>query len=329
MQLVLSVMQTPLSDMMEAAPFGYLRVTADGVIVAANKQARALLGAGASQVFADMVAPADLADFHELLAGRVAIAEARLILARGEPLVELQCAAATTPDGVIETHLYLRDITDNQATRNALDASKRQHKQLVHDLGNAFTVSAGYTELVSATLDSGEPLQGEHLTRLRSYFAEVESAQLKAEALLSRRRIPRPATPTPTRESGDMRVIVVDDDAAVAEFMAGLVRALGHQVRIFTCSNEALEFITSQQGPLDLLVLDQLMPGMSGISLATELLALDIHVPIILCSGDPDLIAEQASGRLKIQHFISKPIDIAAFSQMVDDLMALGSTQGS
>ena len=81
-------------------------------------------------------------------------------------------------------------------------------------------------------------------------------------------------------------------------------------------SKEDYRYETHQQD-VDLVIMDQVMPEMSGIALATELLALNLEQPIVLCTGDQSLIQEQSAGKVRIRHFLSKPIDINELTEMV------------
>jgi len=64
-------------------------------------------------------------------------------------------------------------------------------------------------------------------------------------------------------------VLVVDDEPQLLRLVEETLRAVGHQVVAVTRSEEALEMTESHQ--FDLVVLDVMMPGMSGIELLARL----------------------------------------------------------
>src|SRR5258706_511301 len=68
-------------------------------------------------------------------------------------------------------------------------------------------------------------------------------------------------------ESG--RILVVDDQATVAEMTAGLLRALGHEVQVALDGEAALEHLSG--GRFDLVLCDIMMPGMDGYELCRRL----------------------------------------------------------
>ena len=73
---------------------------------------------------------------------------------------------------------------------------------------------------------------------------------------------------------------------------------------------------------MDLLILDQVMPGMTGIDLATKLQAIHIEIPVVLCTADHDLIERQSQHSLNIRHAISKPIDIRELTDLISSVLA-------
>ena len=66
-----------------------------------------------------------------------------------------------------------------------------------------------------------------------------------------------------------VRIAVVDDDRATLSVLTDILRAGGHEVLEFDNGEDALEGL--RDAPVDLLVLDMLLPRMSGIELARAL----------------------------------------------------------
>src|SRR5258708_15430099 len=68
-------------------------------------------------------------------------------------------------------------------------------------------------------------------------------------------------------ESG--RILVVDDQRTIAEMTAGLLRNLGHEVRVALDGEAALDQVRG--GRFDLVLCDIMMPGMDGYELCRRL----------------------------------------------------------
>ena len=67
------------------------------------------------------------------------------------------------------------------------------------------------------------------------------------------------------------RILVVDDDAAIAATIARVLRAEGHEVEVAGDGDAALR--AARSGGHDLVVLDVLLPGMDGVSVCRRLRA--------------------------------------------------------
>ena len=97
---------------------------------------------------------------------------------------------------------------------------------------------------------------------------------------------------TPTPRGGET-VLVVEDNLAVREIAARVLRELGYTVLEAASGAEALQ-VARAQGKLDLLLTDVIMPGISGSALAKQLVALWPGLKVLFISGyTDDLIASQ------------------------------------
>ena len=120
------------------------------------------------------------------------------------------------------------------------------------------------------------------------------------------------ASPTAVRKSqvvgGQERVLVVDDEPALAKLLVRLLETLGYRATCCSDSREALARFRSDPHGFDLMISDQTMPGLSGAALAKEVLALRSDMPIILCTGHSDTLDEAAARRLGARGFLMKPV---------------------
>ena len=80
-----------------------------------------------------------------------------------------------------------------------------------------------------------------------------------------------------------MQVLVCDDDASVREFLTASFEVEGWEVDAVESGEEALEHL-AQRSP-DVLVIDQVMPGLKGTEVADQLRSEGFEKPIILCSA--------------------------------------------
>ena len=117
------------------------------------------------------------------------------------------------------------------------------------------------------------------------------------------------------------RILVVDDNTELVNLVETMLVSLGYAVTARTSPREALAAFAANPDRFDLVITDQIMPGMAGTQLAAEMLRLR-DIPIILCTGYSETINEQTFPQHGIQEFIMKPViknDLASCVRRVLD----------
>jgi len=117
------------------------------------------------------------------------------------------------------------------------------------------------------------------------------------------------------------RVLVVDDEPAVGEFMGELLDSWGLEVTVTPNGAEAEALFAHDPQRFDLVVTDQTMPKMTGTELAQRLLAKRPGLPVILYTGYTERLTEEQTRRSGIRALVTKPVDIAAFFGLVRDIL--------
>jgi two-component system, cell cycle sensor histidine kinase and response regulator CckA len=107
----------------------------------------------------------------------------------------------------------------------------------------------------------------------------------------------------PTRAT----VVVVDDEEAVRSFIGSALAMAGHRVILSNSGWESLSICREHDGPIDMALLDVVMPGMSGGELHAELIKLIPDIPIIFMSGYPRNDLEQYGISKTAANFMRKP----------------------
>jgi CheY-like chemotaxis protein len=123
------------------------------------------------------------------------------------------------------------------------------------------------------------------------------------------------------QQSRPQRILVVEDDGEVAALLQGVLSSYGYDVEM---ADELSAVQASREHLPDLILLDLLMPGVSGMEAARHLHELPetSDIPIVLMSGAPDVA--QCAVQLGAAGYLKKPFEL-------DDLLAvvtrvLGST---
>ena len=121
-------------------------------------------------------------------------------------------------------------------------------------------------------------------------------------------------------------LLFVDDDYLISLSTASLLEDLGHTVIKAASGADAL-FVLRQGRPIDLLITDYAMPGMTGIELATVARRLRPDLPILLATGYADL---PTSAALDLPR-LSKPYQQRQLAEQIASLLPNGAnpTSGS
>ncbi len=117
--------------------------------------------------------------------------------------------------------------------------------------------------------------------------------------------------------TGTEFILLVDDEKGLAELEKEVLESLGYRVCAKTSSLEALEAFRAQPDAFDLVFTDMTMPGLTGVELARELLAIRPGIPIILCTGYSEELAEERSSGVGIREFLMKPASRMMVAQVV------------
>ena len=80
-----------------------------------------------------------------------------------------------------------------------------------------------------------------------------------------------------------MKILLVEDEPAVAAFLHRGLREQGHAVDL--AADGLLGLHRAQSAPYDCLILDQLLPGLSGLELCRQVRARDPVVPILMLTA--------------------------------------------
>lgn len=129
---------------------------------------------------------------------------------------------------------------------------------------------------------------------------------------------PRPAKPsstplTPGRET----ILVVDDEPRVLEFLEKGLTRLGYHVIAATSGSEAREIYSRQWQEIHCVLLDMIMPEMSGLEVYNLLRDINPQVRAVLSSGYNSGRVERMLGETGSAEFLGKPYTLRELSQAI------------
>ena len=116
-----------------------------------------------------------------------------------------------------------------------------------------------------------------------------------------------------------MKILVVEDDAETADYVANGLREEGHLVASVASGNEALTTVMEEN--FDLLIVDRMIPGLDGLRLVRALRVAERNLPVLFLTalgGIEDRVSGLNAGG---DDYLVKPF---AFSELAARVAALG-----
>ena len=117
-----------------------------------------------------------------------------------------------------------------------------------------------------------------------------------------------------------LKILTVEDESAVAQFLALILAGPSCKVTSAADGEEALAKITTTSQPFDVVITDHKMPRVSGLELVRQLRARNFGGKIIVLSAHLTEKNVQAYQELSVDMMISKPFDVEELRQAIDVL---------
>src|SRR5690242_10135536 len=117
------------------------------------------------------------------------------------------------------------------------------------------------------------------------------------------------------KTSSKLSVLVVDDDPDILEYLQDFLSAEGFEVTTLSDPTLAVERIRDEV--FHLVVLDLMMPKLSGLDLLAQIRAVDDDIAVIILTGHPSLDTATASIQHEVSAYIHKPFTPAEFRDVI------------
>lgn len=119
----------------------------------------------------------------------------------------------------------------------------------------------------------------------------------------------------------DTHVLLVEDEDHLARGLCFNLEACGYRVHVFERGETALEFIEQGDDPADLIVLDVMLPGISGFDVLERLRAADNPVSVLLLTArdtEEDIVTGLDMGA---DDYLTKPFSLPVLMARVRTLL--------
>lgn len=115
-------------------------------------------------------------------------------------------------------------------------------------------------------------------------------------------------TTTNPMPQGTERILFVDDEVGIITMVNQMLTSLGYKVTTSMRGFDALSLLREDPSRFDLVITDQIMPGMTGIEMVREMHAVRSDIPVLLCTGFSKTISDQDLRAEGVRQVLMKPI---------------------
>lgn len=125
------------------------------------------------------------------------------------------------------------------------------------------------------------------------------------------------------RPAGSLRLLVAEDEPHIRRILATLLEASGFRVTVVMDGTEAMARLEADD-PFDLVLLDLLMPGMTGLEVLEAMRALPHRegLPVVILTAKGQDVDREKAFALGADDFITKPFSPKKLLNRVDQLLA-------
>lgn len=113
-----------------------------------------------------------------------------------------------------------------------------------------------------------------------------------------------------------LNILVVDDEREVGDGVAAVLTSEGHAARSLVDPTAALDAL--RQTDYHVVVVDIMMPQLSGLDLVEKIRDMDGDVAIVVLTGHPSVETAAASIRYDVSAYIRKPVDSTELLEALD-----------
>jgi two-component system sensor histidine kinase RpfC len=119
-----------------------------------------------------------------------------------------------------------------------------------------------------------------------------------------------------------LNILVAEDNKVNQQVIEGILRNAGHNVRIASAGDKALDILSDDLDSIDMLILDMNMPEISGLEVVKSLRFMDTSakLPVIMLTADATPEAREASLSAGANRFLTKPIDSRVMLECIASL---------
>lgn len=128
----------------------------------------------------------------------------------------------------------------------------------------------------------------------------------------------------PKQAVSKVNILLIDDEKPFCRMITDFMGALGYMVHPESDPLSALDYYKENYSSIDLVVMDIMMPKLSGAALLKELVAVNSDIRVVIASGYGDDVSIEALKEhdSRVLAFFRKPFSLPAFANEISSICA-------
>jgi two-component system, cell cycle sensor histidine kinase and response regulator CckA len=106
---------------------------------------------------------------------------------------------------------------------------------------------------------------------------------------------------------GKETILIVDDEPVLLDLLFDILHSKGYHVLAANTVDDAIDFVDAVGDRIDLVISDNMMPGMTGRDLTQEILARRPDMKIMVCSGFSPTRESEMTNLDYVSSYVQKP----------------------
>jgi two-component system, OmpR family, response regulator len=116
-----------------------------------------------------------------------------------------------------------------------------------------------------------------------------------------------------------VRILIVDDDVDVCDYVAMLLAQQGYGVDALHDPTRVIDAL--RQTHYHMVILDLMMPHISGIELLNQIREVDDDIAVIIFTAHPSVDSAVESLKHNVSDYVRKPFDVDEFTQTIERIL--------
>ena len=116
------------------------------------------------------------------------------------------------------------------------------------------------------------------------------------------------------------KILVIDDEHRIADIIEKYLKRKGFETYKAYSGQGGLEVLKKVVG-VDLIILDEKMPGMSGTSFIKKVNKVGQRIPVIMLTGSIGMLAISKEQKALFEHLLIKPVRLSELLDLINSLI--------